>query len=129
MSTPQESGGLSSGGRNWLSEHLNSLELKIKDEARNIATNEGRETIEPKDISRAALKYAPGIQYPDVLSFREKILSSISGVTIVSAILVVVFGIMGVWRNDPNYLDIVKIFAGAIVGSTGTGVVTAIRRK
>jgi len=129
MSNQPQDDELSSGEINWLSEHMKSVELKIRNEARNIAKSEGRDTVEPKDISLAALKYMPGIQYPNDPSFWEKILSSISGITLMSAILAIAFGIMGIWRNDANYFDIVKIFSGAIVGSTGTGVVAAIKRK
>jgi len=120
---------LTKGEGQWLDEHFKNIERKILEEARNLARIDGREKIEPKDIPQAALKYSPGVRYPDDPSFWERFLSSISGVTLISAILAIAFGILGAATGKDSYYDIVKIFAGAIVGSTSTGVISTIRRK
>ncbi len=82
----------------------------------------------------AAKRFAPGVRFP--AAFRERILASLSGMTLVSAALALVFGVIGVigvlmghGASAAPYLDIVKLFAGAVVGSTGAGVALASRRK
>jgi hypothetical protein len=67
-------------------------------------------------------------------SWRSRILESITGVTIISMVLALAFGFLGVLAssqtigNKDSYLDIAKLFAGAIVGSTGAAAVVATRR-
>lgn len=55
------------------------------------------------------------------------IISPISGVTIICAVLAVVFGYLGLRQDGAQngFLDIAKIFAGAIVGS---GIVSAQKK-
>jgi|GEM_PF-6061624 len=67
---------------------------------------------------------------PPEKSWWDGLLHSINGVTIISAILAVVFGVLaltgvgpaGTGGNASGFLDIAKIFAGAIVGSTAAEV-------
>lgn len=126
----------------WLSAHTKSVETKIIAEARAIA-KDGK--IEPKDLYQAALKFIPGDRIPDepaAPTTGDRILASISGITIISAILAVVFALLGFFLPDitgPNatsniqlkasFIDIAKIFAGAIVGSAGAGAVSTVKRK
>jgi len=62
------------------------------------------------------------------VGFRDRILSSISGITIISAILAIVFGVIGAYglragtEGVQGFIDIAQIFAGAIVGSAGAAV-------
>jgi hypothetical protein len=61
--------------------------------------------------------------------WRDSVLNSINGVTILSAALTILFGTLALARVGPagntdtanGFLDIAKIFAGAIVGSTASG--------
>jgi hypothetical protein len=71
---------------------------------------------------------------PPPPSWGSRVLESISGVTIISTLLAFAFGILGVLAytqnigNKDSYLDIAKLFAGAIVGSTGATAVAAAKR-
>ncbi len=66
---------------------------------------------------------------PPKPTIRSRIAESITGVTAISAVLAVVFGTLALVRLDDTegFLDIAKIFAGAIVGSTAAS--TASRTK
>ena len=125
---------MTTGTTEWLQEHLNIVRDKIVDEALELAKSEGRQKIEPKDIAEASKRFAPGVEFPEPIvvkerRFTEKIFSSISAITIVSAILAIIFGILGVWKTSQSAFDIAKIFAGAVVGSTGVVVNSAIKRS
>ncbi len=136
---------ITNGSKNWLEEHFKFVRKEIISYAKDLhETNKSsnrvstENPIEPKYISDATMRYAPGVPFPDEPTFRERISASISGITIISAILVITFGFLGIFamtRQTPNqatvtaFFDIVKIFAGAIVGSTGAAVVTSKIRK
>ncbi|MGI0016059.1 MAG: hypothetical protein ACREBU_21775 [Nitrososphaera sp.] len=62
-------------------------------------------------------------------SYWKRILTSVSEVTIISMIMVVVFGILGIFAKGEGYSDIAKIFAGAIVGSAGGSLIAEARKK
>jgi hypothetical protein len=113
---------LSLGGQRWLNEHFQLLESKIVNEAKSQAKDDGREVIEPKDISNAALMFAPGYLLQTDVSFWTRIFPSISGITLVAGFLAVIFGIIGAVTNQPGYFDIVKVFVGAVLGSTGASI-------
>jgi hypothetical protein len=125
----------------WLTAHLHVIEEKIRGQAKALADAEGRDKIEPRDISAASMRYAPGDPFPDKqpadsLSFTQRILLSISGVTLMSGLLAIVFGLIGAWQtreNNPQMaagaFDIAKIFAGAIVGSTGAAIASTVKGK
>ena len=122
----------------WLEAHLLTIQEKIRSQAQSMADSDGRKTIEPRDIAEAAKLYAPGELVPTTLSpepltFRQRVLSSISGITLISAILAVVFGIIGYFSRGEAQItagawDIAKIFAGAVVGSTGATVNAQLKR-
>jgi hypothetical protein len=131
----------SDGKSKWLEEHLKLIEKKIRTEADKIAEREGHgEDVEPGDIATAALLYAPGNQFPaggDVLNipFWRRMALSITGVTLVSGLLAIVFGVLGYFeKNGQNpqlasgAFDIAKIFAGAVVGSTGSSLAAGTKR-
>lgn len=84
--------------------------------------------IEPMTIAEAAKHFAPG---RDVYEFRHRH-SIIPWIfTFVCAALTILFGILGLYVNEKNaqsWLDISKIFAGAIVGAAGASA-AAIREK
>lgn len=128
---------LSPGAKEWLTEHLRSIERKIVHEAQQKIGKGSR--IEPMDLAIAAQKYAPGNPFPGEreLSWRERLTSAISGVTVVSAILAVVFAGMAFillsYEKPPEdvsaWFDISKIFAGAVVGSTGAATIASFKRE
>jgi hypothetical protein len=140
----------------FLEAHLKAIEKKIRARAAQFAKDDGSgEQIQPMHVAAAARLYAPGYplfewakvgqgasqgeEQPSngpgttsqvTLGFRDRILSSISGVTIISAILAIVFGAIGAYglsqgtQNVQGFIDIAQIFAGAIVGSAGAAVVS-----
>jgi hypothetical protein len=140
----------------FLEAHLKAIEEKIRARATQFAKDDGSgEQIQPMHVAAAARLYAPGYplfewtkdgqgasqgeEQPSngpgstgqvTLGFRDRILSSISGVTIISAILAIVFGAIGAYglsqgtQNVQGFIDIAQIFAGAIVGSAGAAVVS-----
>ena len=117
------------GAALFLDDHFASIRRKVVREADTIAKNDQRESVEPRDVSAALQRYAPGILFPDEPSWSDRILSSISGITLISALLATIFGLIGVFSGSPIYNDIVKLLAGAILGSTGAGAIATRRRK
>jgi hypothetical protein len=126
----------SHGSTQWVDAHLNILRKSIYEEAASRAKADGRDQPEPRDVAQAALSFAPGDRLPASGSAIPRFAAlGITGVTLVSCILAVVFGLIGVYQtragNDQiasGAFDIAKIFAGAIVGSTGATVSAARRR-
>ncbi len=60
-------------------------------------------------------------------SFLRSTLESVPGIAFVAAVMAIVFGVLAYFDSTTRtqWLDIVKIFAGAVVGSAGTA---AVRR-
>lgn len=138
----------------FLRAHLQSIEGRIRARARDLAKDDGRERVEVMDIAAAAKEYAPGRPVPEgragseevmvsevgidsierkssvqnPLTFKDRILSSISGITLISAALAILFGLIGYFgirtgaESVQGFIDIAQIFAGAVVGSTGAAV-------
>jgi hypothetical protein len=122
----------------FLDTHLLRIRQLIVDEARRIAKDRSVQRPEGMDVAEAARKFAPGVQFPAEPSLWERTKGSLSGVTVVSAVLAVVFGLLGVWvarghlgeaGSYTAYFDIAKLFAGAIVGSTGAAIVRGPRHE
>jgi hypothetical protein len=119
---------LSEGSRIWLRDHLVTIKKEIIQEANALAREDASSKVLPKHVANAAMRFAPGERFPLEMSFRGRILTSISGITIISAILAISFGILTAFGKG-DHIDVVKIFAGAVVGSTGASVAMAVRRK
>ena len=89
-------------------------------------------------VAKAAELYAPGREFMQPKEaaptpFWSRISESFSGITLVSAALAVIFGVFGYLEhgdkdNAQRWLDVAKIFAGAVVGSAGATVVGAGRK-
>jgi hypothetical protein len=129
--------------------YMDSLTDTIVGRAKEIAGNERR--IEPWHVDEAIQEYAPGHPVSEVIadhvrqgvaasapldeSWLRSITRSINGVTIISALLAVAFGFLALsgvggaegGTTASGFLDIAKIFAGAVVGSTATGVAAEAR--
>jgi hypothetical protein len=122
-----------------LDDHMEFLKTKIKREASSIAQSKDQ-NVGLSDIAEAVSRYAPGVpistdRRKDDISFRRRFGAALTPVTVVSAFLAVVFGGIGLaivlWGGDNGSVqysqgafDIAKIFAGAIVGSTGASIAT-----
>ena len=120
----------------WLDDHLFEIREKIIVRAKELLHDADSELTKAAALSEAAKEYAPGMRFPDPKrhSWRENILSQLSAVTLISALLAIVFGCIAFGisiaaeEGEPvpdvsGYIDLVKIFAGAVVGSTGAAVV------
>lgn len=120
----------------WLEEHLNSIRKKIELFAAQLISDEGlsREMA----IARATQQFAPGKVFETPMTTEEgptpfwtRIFDSFTGITLVSAVLAIVFGLLGYLTDHENaqrMLDISKIFAGAVVGSAGASATKATRK-
>jgi hypothetical protein len=129
----KEEAKLTEGGLRWLNEHLDSVKVKIIEEAGKISKAPSEGKIEVMAVSDAAKKYAPGGPFElQNDSVWRRIFEPISGLTLVSAVLAVTFGWLGLRATgamQQGWLDIAKIFAGAIVGSAGAAVASAMRGR
>ena len=115
---------LSAGAAAWLKEHLHVIESRILDEAETLARDESRDRIEPADIAAAAMQYAPGARFPVIEEnpIRDIITASFSGMTLAAMLMAIMFSIIWALRPEETaWADIVKLLAGAIVGSAGAG--------
>ena len=108
---------------------------KIVEEAVALAAQDSRQTVEPRDIAEATKTFAPGVEVSQLSrsatkvdpaasrrTFWLEILSWTPSITTVSALLAVVFGVIGWQAKDSSAFDIAKVFAGAIVGAAGATV-------
>ncbi|MFC1717311.1 hypothetical protein ACFL6S_26870 [Candidatus Poribacteria bacterium] len=116
-----------------LQPHIEIVKRKIIKEAGALAEEEKR-PVEPMDITDACKRYAPGTRIPEEkeMSFWGRMGASISGITLISGILAVVFGVIAITGQGGGaelWVDVVKILVGAIVGSTGATTAAALKRK
>ena len=131
MATNSSINALSSGARAALDEHIELIKIAIIEEAHAAS---GNGILQPMQVLDAAKLYAPGYRLPTqtYVPFWSRIFESISGITLISALLAIIFGLLG-WSQGATagagLLDIAKILAGAIVGSTGAAVASSIRSK
>jgi hypothetical protein len=123
---------LSEGARGFLQEHLNDIERLVIEEARAVARRDGRPTPSAMDIATAATGFTSRrrlqVERSHVGRAIEIIFNSISPVVLLSALLAVTFGLLGGLTDLTGANDILKIFAGAIVGSAGSGIANGLRR-
>ncbi len=133
---------LGEGTSKSLDEHFDNLRKKILDQAANLAEqDERKDKIEPRDVWEAVKLYAPGdFVFPQKTILRPRsvvdvIFSWTPSITTVSALLAITFGVIG-WRAGTgagtagaSAFDIAKVFAGAIVGSAGVAVKSAVTRR
>ena len=131
-----------------LTAHLNSVRTAIKQRAQELAQGErlddraaSEAAVEIGHLARAINEYAPGRAVTSVApaGVWQRFLDSVSPVTIISAVLTIIFAAFGLWAilgpeaakgggvQGAAYLDIAKIFAGAIVGSASVAVASAVR--
>ncbi len=116
----------------FLLSYLGELDADIKSRAKDLA---GKDMPSTKNLAQAAFEYAPGKSGPMQKGWGERIwtaLSSLfSSIIFLSALLAVTFGILGLSgaagggdsTTTQGFLDIAKIFAGAVVGSAGASAV------
>jgi hypothetical protein len=85
-------------GQDYLNNYFEGLTPIIYARASAIAQEQGRaEDVQPRDVAQACAEIAPGRPFPPEKeeTFWQRIGSSITGITIISAILAVIFGAIG----------------------------------
>ncbi|MBX7210412.1 MAG: hypothetical protein K1X78_19025 [Verrucomicrobiaceae bacterium] len=124
---------LTTSQNEWIQAHLEEVRLKIVKRAQEI----GEDSVTVEDVAVAIADVCPikhransraGVMRTSILlSF----FSSLPAIAWVSAALAVAFGVLGVFgkgfgnlspTETQGWLDIAKIFAGAVVGASGTAV-------
>ncbi len=123
MPRPGTEEGLSSKMDAALEERLAKLKVQIASRAQQIAGDQIQPDLE--DISRAFGEATKG-------ESKNGFFDLFSPFTLVCAVLCLAFGalsfVRSVQSSSAAFLDIAKIFAGAIVGSTTTSALTRVRR-
>ena len=124
----------SNHGQDYIVDYFQWLADRIQNRATLIASQQGRD-METRDLAQACSELAPGDPFPQEQSLGQRITSSITGITLVSAILAIVFGAIGFavlrWGGTQGadsvktFIDIAQIFAGAVVGSTGAAAISS----
>jgi hypothetical protein len=137
-----------------LDKHLQYIRDLIVKEAMHLATANDNQAenvsgaaslLREQDIWQAALKFAPGVPFPQQEEKSRSRIITFGGWTNtgVLAVLTFVFGLLGLvgvligsGKVDPEvtkslgpFLDIAKIFAGALVGAAGATGVASSRRS
>src|SRR5215208_1852782 len=101
----------------FLESYLGDLAGTIRNRAKELADQQKR-PVRVQDVAQASFEYAPGRRFPEGESATEaklwqRITSSITGLTIVTAILAVTFGLLGLSdvanaSTTQGFLDISK---------------------
>jgi hypothetical protein len=123
--------------------HLRMLRSKILVRAVELSTQDSAGVVPDgaavgiAHVAQAIAEYAPGTPVNRIPDPGVRFWDVVSPVTVISTGLCVVFAAFGLWAvlgertaiHGQSYLDIAKIFAGAIVGSTGAVVSSALARS
>jgi hypothetical protein len=121
-----------------VNQHLQSIRQKIEAKAVELADGEPPSLIH---LARAAELFAPGneIHIPPIVEKRH-FFDFFPPIAVLYAILTCVFAALGLWAllgapeaakttlNNQGFLDIAKIFAGAIAGSTTTAITSTLKK-
>jgi len=127
-----------------LDEYLNRIKECIRQRATELTepsfpgNAQSHSSFGLQELTQAIDEFAPGVP---VQIGREKwhnvLFQYFPPFTILCFLLAIIFGYLGfsAWSKDPNhsvgsgFLDIAKIFAGAIVGSTSATAISNLSRK
>ncbi len=119
-----------------LDEHLLRLRGKILQRAEGLASDEQEEP-GVSHLAKAIAEFAPG--RAGSVELRNGFFSYFSPLAVLSSMLAIAFAGLGLWATLGNpevkanlggqgFLDIAKIFAGAIVGSATATVASSLKR-
>lgn len=130
---------------NVIDEHLKTIKSMIIAKAYDFDSTDPshiqKEQISPRHLLKAINEYAPGISIENVdkpPTFIYRFFELFPPITIVCFILTIAFGGFGIYalnnsgsgiQNGNSFIDIAKIFAGAIVGSTTSIAVKAYTNR
>jgi len=89
--------------------------------------------VNAKDVADAVGRFSRTTELaPDAEKsmFDEAVINilNVPGIIWISAILSIVFGILGAVKENQSLSDIAKVFAGAIVGASGVTATNAIKK-
>ncbi len=128
---------LGDGGSNYLDKHFDDVKWSIAKRAAELADqeNDPDRPLKLRFIVEATKEFAPG---PRIIptriepesNFWQRVTSGITGVTLVAALLAIVFGVLSIYNaagQQGPLSEIAKLMAGAIIGSTGAAVATTRR--
>jgi len=111
----------------WIEAHLEEVRREIESRAKGI----GGDGVTLEDVAAAIAVVCPIKHKTDEMSksnpgLLRVFFASLPAIAWVSAVLAIVFGVLGIFApgHEPTqqqgWLDIAKIFAGAVVGAAGT---------
>jgi len=123
-----------------LDDHLQRVRGKIVQRSSELASAD-KEPIGLSHLARALEQFAPGREIPTVAASEPPtgLIARFPPLAILSSILAVAFAALGLWATlgsaevkanlgGQGFLDIAKIFAGAIVGSATATVTSSLTR-
>lgn len=123
-----------------LDAHLQRVRDKIVQRSADLAA-QAREPVGVSHLARALEQFAPGREVPDGIMNepREGPFARFPPLAILSSLLAIAFAGLGLWATlgsaevkqglgGQGFLDIAKIFAGAIVGSATATVTSTLTR-
>lgn len=130
---------LDEDSRGYLDAHLESIRRKIVKRAVELAKQEDspHPPLDLTLVERASDDFAPGTRVPAPVepkeSWGDRLKAGITGVTIIAAVLAVIFGGLAIINpingQQTGFLDLAKLLTGAIVGSTGAAVATGTKKR
>ena len=129
-----ENSGMPEGVDNYVNWHLQDVKDCILRALKDGVKNSKGGKVNAKSVSDAVDLYSriepfpPGEEKSVLVQAVLNVLN-VPGIIWISAILSIVFGILGAKTSDPSLSDIAKVFAGAIVGASGATATAAIRRS
>ncbi|HEU0083084.1 MAG TPA: hypothetical protein VFQ87_09440 [Bradyrhizobium sp.] len=110
--------------------YIESVRPRIKDRAAELAKQDERSEPTAIDIFHAIQDFVPGKAVPATAELRQNWFSrTFSGFTGVAGVMALAFGLLGLGgayikgidaTASGNFLEIAKIFAGAMVGGAAT---------
>ncbi len=128
---------LSPENAQWLDQHMLEIKQQIIQRTSELDKEAASKAPMSLALARAVQEYAPGSVFPanENKGWWASIISQMSAVTFVSAILAITFAMIALLVSSVDgataadaaaYIGIAKIFAGAIVGSTGVTVMSSM---
>lgn len=115
--------------------YLAPIKTRIRDRARDNAKTNGHKEIEANDAIEALHAFIPG--HPVDESKNSWFKSNITGFMLVTGVMTLMFGFFGLApfligikeTNAASFLEIAKIFAGALVGSAAGAAASSITKR
>lgn len=124
-----------------LDDHLRRVREKIVQKAEDLASDDEQEEVGISHLAKAIEQYAPSHEIPrsELVEARDGFLAHFPPLAVLSSMLAIAFAALGLWATlgsaevkanlgGQGFLDIAKIFAGAIVGSATATISSSLKR-